>query len=139
STYEMALVILFRLLFIAYAEDKELLPYKTNEFYRDRSLKKKARDLAKLLREKRDFGEETTAHWEDVERLFRAVDHGNAEWGVPKYNGGLFSSDSGVSAIGAEIAGIRIPDSVFGPVLAALLVDRTPEGWGPVDFRSLGV
>jgi hypothetical protein len=42
DTYENALVILFRLLFIAYAEDKELLPYKTNEFYRDRSLKKKA-------------------------------------------------------------------------------------------------
>src|SRR5207244_2572575 len=32
-----------------------------------------------------------------------------------------------------------LPDRLFGPVLAALLVDRTPEGPGPVDFRSLGV
>ena len=139
DTYEMALVILFRLLFIAYAEDKELLPYKTNEFYRDRSLKKKAGDLTKLLREQRQFSGESTAHWEEVERLFRAVDQGNPEWGVPKYNGGLFSSDPVVSPIGAAISSIRIPDRVFTPVLAALLVDRTPEGWGPVDFRSLGV
>ena len=41
-TYEMALLILFRLLFIAYAEDRELLPYKSNEAYRRRSLKNKA-------------------------------------------------------------------------------------------------
>ncbi|HEY4934779.1 MAG TPA: hypothetical protein VII23_24695 [Terriglobales bacterium] len=139
DTYEMALVILFRLLFVAYAEDKELLPYKTNEFYRDRSLKKKANDLTTMLREQRHFGEATTAHWEDVERLFRAVDQGNTEWGVPKYNGGLFSSDPSVSPIGAAIARVRLRDHVFGPVLAALLVDRTPEGWGAVDFRSLGV
>ena len=33
-TYEMALTVLFRLLFIAYAEDRDLLPYKNNEFYK---------------------------------------------------------------------------------------------------------
>ena len=49
-TYEMALLVLFRLLFIAYAEDKDLLPYRTNERYRDRSLKKKAREMADLRR-----------------------------------------------------------------------------------------
>jgi len=139
QTYQMALVILFRLLFIAYAEDKELLPYKTNEFYRDRSLKKKAGDLTKLLRDGHGFSTASTAHWEEIERLFRAVDEGQAEWGVPKYNGGLFSSVREVSRIGAEIATLRIPDSAFGPPLTSLLVDRTPEGPGPVDFRSLGV
>ena len=39
-TYEMALTVLFRLLFIAYAEDRDFLPFKTNESYRNnRSLK----------------------------------------------------------------------------------------------------
>ncbi len=46
-TYEMALTVLFRLLFIAYAEDRDLLPYKGNEVYRRRSLKQKAIELAK--------------------------------------------------------------------------------------------
>ena len=35
----MAMMVLFRLLFIAYAEDKDLLPYKHNGLYRSRSLK----------------------------------------------------------------------------------------------------
>jgi hypothetical protein len=135
ETYQMTLIVLFRLLFIAYAEDKELLPYKSNDLYRARSLKQKANDLTKL----KQFGDATTSHWEEVERLFRAVDRGNPEWGVPQYNGGLFSSDATVSKIGAAIAELRLPDRVFGPVLASLLVDRTPEGPGPVDFRSLGV
>ena len=47
-TYEMALTVLFRLLFIAYAEDRDLLPYKGNEAYRRRSLKQKAIELERL-------------------------------------------------------------------------------------------
>ena len=45
-TYEMALTVLFRLLFIAYAEDRDLLPYRFNDAYRRRSLKQKAQELA---------------------------------------------------------------------------------------------
>jgi hypothetical protein len=138
ETYQMALVLLFRLLFVAYAEDKELLPYKTNDLYKARSLKQKARELIEILNSKTPFGQDT-AHWEEVDRLFRAVDKGNAEWGVPAYNGGLFSRDATVSAAGAALAEIAVPDRAFGPVLQSLLVDNTPEGWGPVDFRSLGV
>jgi hypothetical protein len=138
ETYQMALVVLFRLLFIAYAEDKELLPYKTNELYRARSLKQKARELIEILNSKTPFGHDTT-HWEEMDRLFRAVDRGNPEWGVPSYNGGLFSRDAAVSPAGAALAAIGVPDHAFGPVLQSLFVDNTPEGWGPVDFRSLGV
>lgn len=45
ETYEMAMLALFRLLFIAYAEDKDLLPYRRNEAYQHRSLKTKSREL----------------------------------------------------------------------------------------------
>ncbi len=138
ETYQMALVVLFRLLFIAYAEDKDLLPYKDNALYRDRSLKKKANELIEIAKAKTPFGKSTIL-WEETDHLFRAVDEGRAEWGVPAYNGGLFARRPEVSRIGAALAGVKLPDYVFGPVLHGLLVDRTPEGWGPVDFRSLGV
>jgi hypothetical protein len=138
ETYQMALVVLFRLLFVAYAEDKELLPYKTNDLYKARSLKQKAHELIEILQAKTPFGNDTT-HWEEIDRLVRAVDKGNAEWGVPAYNGGLFSREPSVSPAGTALAAIRVPDRAFGPVLQSLLVDNTPEGWGPVDFRSLGV
>jgi len=137
ETYEMALLVLFRILFVAYAEDKDLLPYRSNELYRARSLKQKSRDLLKIL-ESGGFGPEAT-HWDDVLRLFRAVDKGSREWGIPAYNGGLFSSDPSVMGCGALVEDIHLSNSVFGPVLAELLLDETPEGRGPVDFRSLGV
>ena len=41
----MAMTVLFRLLFIAYAKDKDLLPYRFNGLYHKRSLKTKAREL----------------------------------------------------------------------------------------------
>ena len=44
--YEEALFVLFRLVFIAYAEDRELLPYGTNQTYRDHALKTRAQRLA---------------------------------------------------------------------------------------------
>ena len=139
-TYEMALLALFRLLFIAYAEDKDLLPYRTNERYRDRSLKKKAREMAALRQQGVPTFDDSTTHWDEAMRLFRVVNTGKPkEWGVPAYNGGMFSEEQGISPAGSLLADISVPNKDFGPVLCDLLVDPTPEGFGPVDFRSLGV
>jgi len=141
TTYEMALTVLFRLLFIAYAEDKDLLPYRTNERYRARSLKQKAHELLTLRRAAAGapaFDNSPTL-WREVSDLCRAVNGGHREWGVPAYNGGLFSEDRAQSEVGALLAGLTIPNREFGPVLANLLIEETPEGLGPVDFRSLGV
>lgn len=109
DTYEMALVILFRLLFVAYAEDKELLPYKTNESCRDRSQRRKlaispssCANSTSSVEKRLPTGRKLSAY---SGRLTRAT----PEWGVPKYNGGLFSSAPAVSAIGAAIASVRIP------------------------------
>lgn len=139
ETYEMALLVLFRLLFVAYAEDKELLPLHTNREYRVHSLKKIARRLADAVERRARF-EAEDFYWNEVTQLWKAVDKGNRGWGVPSYNGGLFSSEREISTPGHALTGITLPDRDFAPALAALLVDRTAEGVaGPVDFRSLGV
>jgi hypothetical protein len=135
ETYEMALVYLFRLLFVAYAEDKDLLPFRTNPLYRDRSLKAKAQEFAELRTAIPKFGDDSN-YWQEIDQIFRAVERGNLAWGVPAYDGGLFSPDD---PSGARLAGIALPDRVLAPVLMNLLTDHSPEGWGPVDFRSLGV
>jgi hypothetical protein len=138
ETYEMTMTVLFRLLFIAYAEDKDLLPYRWNQLYRDRSLKRKAEHLLELHRQGTAF-DTGDSLWEEVSRLFRAVDEGQREWGVPAYDGGLFSRDPEVSHVGALLAGVKLPNTIMGPVLLHLLLIGTPEGLGAVDFRSLGV
>ena len=59
---------------------------------------------------------------------------------MPAYNGGLFSEDAEVSAAGAGLAQITLPNDTFEAALRTLLVIDTAEGVpGPVDFRSLGV
>ena len=138
-TYEMALTVLFRLLFIAYAEDRDLLPYRFNDVYRTRSLKRKAQELADFV----DRDEPITtgdSHWQETALLWQAVAEGNTEWGVPAYDGGLFADEEDVSKTGAKLAAIRLPNESFETALRHLLVIDTPEGVpGPVDFRSLGV
>lgn len=141
EVYDQALNVLFRLLFVAYAEDKDLLPYRSNGLYRERSLKALARHLAE--RSQSDglvFDDNDTSLWDAVVALWRAIDVGNVELGVPAYNGGLFSSDGNVNPAGAALANVRLSNSEFGPALSALTVDETNDGVvGPVDFRSLSV
>jgi Eco57I restriction-modification methylase len=137
ATYQMAMRVLFRLLFIAYGEDKDLLPYRFNGLYQKRSLKAKARELLNI---EPDQFDESDSWWMEVQNIFKAVDKGNRDWGVPAYNGGLFSSDSGESEIGHALSEVSLPNHVFGPALQHLLLVPTSEGaLGPVDFRSLGV
>ncbi len=138
-TYAMALTTLFRLLFVAYAEDRELLPYRGNASYRDRALKTRARRMF----EHGVHPGPGDALWTEVTLLFDAVRQGNASLGVPAYGGRLFETDPAISEPGAALAGIALPDRVFAPALAALLLDKERDlgaaPQGPVDFRSLRV
>jgi hypothetical protein len=134
-TYEMALTILFRLLFIAYAEDRDLLPYRTVDAYRHRALKTKARELL----ESGPMEAAADNLWHEANVLFAAVADGNTGLGVPPYDGGLFAGDPAVSRAGAALAQITLTNSVFEPALRALLLIEGREGLGPVDFRALGV
>jgi hypothetical protein len=141
AAYEQTLIMLFRLLFTAYAEDKDLVPYRTNSVYAHHALKSLARELADRRRKGPVvFDQAATDLWASVRAIWQAVDKGNADWGVPAYDGGLFSEDPSVSPSGAALAGIELTNAEFGPALLALLVDEgEDEVLGPVDFRSLSV
>lgn len=135
--YRVTLRILFRLLFQAYAEDRGLLPSGRNEGFDANSLKTNARRL--LETDTDAFGDSSTI-WFDLVQVWSAIDEGNAQWQIPSYNGGLFSTDPDRSPEGALIKMIELPDSVLGPALKSLLVDVTDDDvLGPVDFRSLSV
>ena len=84
----LAQKILDRVLFIAFAEDTGLLPDNTleNAFV--------ARDPYN-----------PRPVWDNFKGLFRAIDEGNNELKIPRYNGGLFRED-------AVINGLNIPDDI---------------------------
>ena len=139
QAYQVALRILYRLLFVAYAEDRGLLPLHASRSYREHSLKRIAQRLGQARRKDIEFGEQPS-FWSEVMQIGTAISLGNPEWEVPAYNGTLFASEASISKLGARIAALSLPDREFARALAALLLDRTAEGTeGPVDFRSLGI
>lgn len=152
--FHTAVTVLFRLLFVAYAEDSQLLPLGRNEHYTRHALKTTARELADTINEGRDLGftnplisaptkatdTASTDLWDGCKALFTAIDHGRDGWGVPAYNGGLFSTDDDANQAGSTIASLDLTNAEFGPALVAMLTDRTADGVvGPIDFRSLSV
>jgi len=139
SVYSLSLRVLYRLLFTAYAEDQDLLPLHGSQVYQEHSLKRIAQRLLKAKENGISFSD-SDFYWSEVSQIWKAISKGNAEWGVPCYNGTLFASDPATSPLGAKLASISIPDSKLAPALTSLLLDETLEGGeGPVDFRSLGV
>ncbi|MFC3992640.1 hypothetical protein [Actinoplanes siamensis] len=137
EAYHRTLIILFRLLFVSYAEDRGLLPYQRNPRYTRKALKTLARELAETP--DLTFDPSATDRWDDLLAVWRAVDDGNAEWSVPAYNGGLFAADDAHPS-GQAIAAMRLSNTDIGPALRALLIDTGEDGTrGPVDFRSLSV
>lgn len=97
---EQSFILLYRLLFVMYAEDRQLLPYRTNATYtRNRSLGRLRDEIAARLDRIRftpveDFSRESTDIWADLLSLFDLVDRGHRTYGVPAYNGGLFDPEA---------------------------------------------
>ena len=118
-----ALTLMFRILFILYAEGSRFLPI-DNSTYRRKS-------LTGLVAEAAESGDRlsagSTALWSQFAVLVRAMRHGNRAWDVPAYNGSLFAP-SGFA--GAELLeGMELADPHFARLLLAV-------GWDSNENRG---
>jgi len=139
DAYHHTLVILFRLLFVAYAEDRGLLPYDVNTVYTRNALKTRAKTWSESRQQglPPHFDTQAVDIWNDLVSIWKAVHDGHSDWGVPDYGGSLFRTDS---PSGQAIARLSLTNNEIGPVLEALLVDSGRDGTlGPVDFQALSV
>ncbi len=98
---EHSLVFLYRLLFIMYAEDRGLLPYRINRTYtNNRSLARHRDEIAARLDQIScglripDYPHDETDLWGDLKDLFDLIDRGHKTYGVHAYNGGLFDLEA---------------------------------------------
>ncbi len=131
---EAALILLYRLLFILYAEDRGLLPVRDAR-YDDYALREKVRGDVMRRKNRNDVFSETAArYWSAVDDLCRAIDEGDASIGLPPYNGGLFDR-----ARTPLLAAIRLGDRIMADVIDALSFERTPDGRRYINYRDLGV
>ena len=131
---EAALILLYRLLFILYAEDRDLLPVRDSR-YDDYALREKVRDDIKQRKDREDvFSASAARYWSAIDDLCRAIDQGDASIGLPPYNGGLFDRDR-TPLLGR----IRLDDQVMADVIDALSFEQTPDGRRYINYRDLGV
>ncbi len=137
--YKNALFLVYRLLFVLYAEARDLLPLGVPT-YRTVCL----RDLLAEVRENHKRGmsySDDYAIWDRLQALFALIDQGDSMAGVPAYNGGLF--DPGRRAFLTEH---RILNDYLQAALICLSTmpakgktydqDREPQ---PIDYRDLAV
>ena len=119
---EAALLLLYRLLFIFYAEDRDLLPDKVRG---DVGRRKDQGDV---------FSETAARYWSVVTDLCRAIDQGDVAIGLPPYNGGLFDRERA-----PLLDRIRLGDRVIADVIDALSFEQGPTGRRYINYRDLGV
>ncbi len=137
-------VLLYRLLFILFAEDRKLLPYRVNRVYTDNRSLGRFRDeiAAKLDRvgqgRDNDYPPAQCDLWPDLTNLFDLIDRGAGRYGVPAYNGGLFDAESH-----PFLTEKALPDRHLARVIDQL--GRAPDlrhpdlGLFRVDYRDLAI
>jgi Eco57I restriction-modification methylase len=130
---EAALVLLYRLLFLFYAEDRNLLPVRDARYapYSVRRLREEVRDKVDAGTK---FSSTMQSIWLSLRGVFELIDKGDDEVGMPAYNGGLFDR-----ARSPLLERTNVRDAVMAPIIDALS-RRTEEvirGW--INYRDLSV
>jgi hypothetical protein len=131
--YRNAIYLLYRILFLFYAEARALLPVDHAPY--------RAAGLAGILETARRLQEEGVEDadrlslWKRLTRLFVAVDDGDDELRIRPYNGGLFSDEEK-----PYLKAHRISDAYLARALYELGYLRSGKGPAqPIDYRDLTV
>ena len=91
---EAALILLYRLLFVLYAEDRGLLPV-NDPRYEDYGLRKPVREhVVRRMDAGAVFSNTASNYYDHLATLCGLIDRGDASIGLPPYNGGLFAPEA---------------------------------------------
>ena len=131
---QAALIFLYRLLFLLYAEDRDLLPVNDNR-YDDYGLRKSVRDdIDKRMSARDTFSTIASNYYNHISTLCRQVDAGDASIGLPPYNGGLFAQQAA-----PILDQVQLPDAVLAPIIHNLSRTRGESGRRFVNYRDMTV
>ena len=128
---EAALRLLFRLLFVLYAEDRDLLPVH-HTGYADYSLQHLREEAARIADRSRPLPARAATWWPRLRSLFSAIAGGDAAMGLPPYNGGLFHDEAG-----SLLDRVALPDAVLAPLLDRISREGGPLARRWINYRDL--
>ena len=131
---QAALIFLYRLLFLLYAEDRDLLPVNDGR-YDDYGLRKSVRDdIDKRMSARDTFSNIASNYYNHIATLCRQVDEGDPSIGLPPYNGGLFARQAA-----PILEQVQLPDTVLAPIIHNLSRTRGESGRRFVNYRDMTV
>lgn len=130
---QATLILLYRLLFVLYAEDRGLLPIRDTRFD-DYALRLKRLDVGRRKDDGDTFSDTAPSLWNHFATLTTIIDKGDPSLGVPPYNGGLFSE-----AQTPLLASIRLGDAVMADTLDILSFERRDGQRRYINYRDLSV
>ena len=158
QVFNATLTLLYRLLFLLYAESRDLLPVKEVRGYWEQSLTKLKEEVAQKagniedevpgrLQESYKASANSTGLYGRLLDLFAVIDKGSRNLNVPQYNGGLFitnpkEDDHSTEGETARFLALhRIPDRylALGLDLLARDLDDKRQDLVFIDYKSLGV
>ena len=131
---QAALIFLYRLLFLLYAEDRDLLPVNDSR-YDDYGLRKSVRDdIAQRTKDGDAFSDFASRYYDQISTLCRQIDKGDPSIGLPPYNGGLFAQQAA-----PLLERIRLSDAVLAPIIYDLSHTESSAGRRFVNYRDMTV
>lgn len=150
------LTFLYRLLFLLYAESRDLLPVREVRGYYTKSLERIKQHIAEEagtiedqapIKIRAAYHDISTRFYDELQTLFQAVDKGEADLNVPVYNGGLFVTQpnpddpSPEAEVARFLATHKIPDRelALGLDRMARDIDEKRHDLAFIDYKSLGV
>lgn len=94
AIYDNSLTLLYRLLFVFYAEARDLLPLTVNKSYRDKySIHRLTQEIDETLAKGYQLSAKSGIYYSRLTDLFKLINEGDPDLGVPEYNGGLFNPE----------------------------------------------
>ena len=135
TVHRTALILLYRILFVLYAEDRGLLPVNDRN-YATYGMRKLLRDdIREKIAEDIRFSSNATKYYDNLATLFQMIDVGDDSIGLPPYNGGLFTDTAA-----PILSQVRLDDETIAPVIFALSHTKTEEGEPRfVNYRDMSV
>ncbi|HSN75660.1 MAG TPA: restriction endonuclease, partial [Anaerolineae bacterium] len=135
--YHASLSLLYKLLFVLYAEARSLLPV-DNPAYWEESLTFVARQVAERIDRGLSLSEAThaTRQYDSLLALFSRIDQGDPSLGVPRYDGGLFNPATPANQF---LARHKLSDRAVARAVDILVRDAgQPVDYGYISVRNLG-
>jgi type I restriction-modification system DNA methylase subunit len=149
---EQSLVLLYRLMFVLYAESRGLIdpddPAASEEYQEYFSLEAKREEIIDEVEGldvesgaafEREFSQYSSSIWDRLTELFELIDEGEEDLDIPPYNGGLFSPEDHTFLAENQVKDPYIAEVVFW--LSTTVNDEgehVPADYADLDTRHLG-